>query len=67
MVNTVWSIDHVGAYAYVASLPSQNHQVNNNCGSTCPAICDLIDYTVHGILQARILEWAAFPFSGGSS
>ena len=34
---------------------------------SCPAICDLIDYTVHGILQARILEWAAFPFSGGSS
>ena len=26
-----------------------------------------MDYTVHGILQARILEWAAFPFSGGSS
>ena len=26
-----------------------------------------IDYTVHGILQARILEWVNFPFSGGSS
>ena len=25
------------------------------------------DYTVHGILQARILEWVAFPFSTGSS
>ena len=24
-------------------------------------------YTIHGILQARILEWAAFPFSRGSS
>ena len=24
-------------------------------------------YTVHGILQARILEWVAFPFSTGSS
>ena len=24
-------------------------------------------YTVHGILQARILEWAVFPFSRGSS
>ena len=23
-----------------------------------------MDYTVHGILQARILEWVAFPFSG---
>ena len=26
-----------------------------------------MDYTVHGILQARILEWEAFPFSRGSS
>ena len=26
-----------------------------------------IDYIVHGILQARILEWVAFPFSRGSS
>ena len=22
-----------------------------------------MDYTVHGILQARILEWVAIPFS----
>jgi len=26
-----------------------------------------MDYTVHGILQARILEWVAVPFSRGSS
>ena len=25
-----------------------------------------MDYTVHGILQARILEWIAIPFSRGS-
>ena len=25
-----------------------------------------MDYTVHGILQARILEWVAVPFSRGS-
>ena len=30
-------------------------------------LCDPINYTVHGILQARILEWVAFPFSRGSS
>ena len=28
----------------------------------CPTLCDPINYTVHGILQARILEWVAFPF-----
>ena len=26
-----------------------------------------MDYIVHGILQARILGWVAFPFSRGSS
>ena len=30
-------------------------------------LCDPMDYTVHGILQARILEWVAFPFSRASS
>jgi len=30
-------------------------------------LCDPIDYTVCGILQARILEWVAFAFSRGSS
>ena len=34
---------------------------------SCPTICDPMDYTVHGILQARILGWVAFPFSRGSS
>ena len=27
-------------------------------------LCEPMDYTVHGILQARILEWVAFPPSG---
>ena len=26
-----------------------------------------MNYKIHGILQARILEWVAFPFSRGSS
>ena len=33
----------------------------------CPILCNPTDYTVCGILQARILEWVAFPFSRGSS
>ena len=33
---------------------------------SCPTLCGPMDYTVHGILQARILEWVAFPFSRGS-
>ena len=34
---------------------------------SCPTLCNPMDYTVHGILQARILEWVAVPFSRGSS
>ena len=38
----------------------------------CPTLCDPMDCSppgssVHGILQARILEWVAIPFSRGSS
>ena len=39
---------------------------------SCPTVCDPMDYSspgssVHGILQAKILEWVAVPFSMGSS
>ena len=38
----------------------------------CPTLCDPMDYSlpgssVHGILQARILEWVAISSSRGSS
>ena len=38
---------------------------------SCLTLCDLMDYSpprssVHGILQARILEWVTKPFSKGS-
>ena len=33
---------------------------------SCLTLCDPMDCTVHKILQARILEWVAFPFSRGS-
>ena len=38
----------------------------------CPTLCDPMDCSppgssIHGILQARILEWVAIPFSRGSS
>ena len=34
---------------------------------SCLTLCNHMDYAVHGILQARMLEWVAFPFSRGSS
>ena len=34
---------------------------------SCLTLCDPMDCTVHGILQARTLEWVAISFSRGSS
>ena len=47
------------------SFPLYSNMVK--VAQSCPALCDLMDNAVHGILQARILEWVDFPFSGGSS
>ena len=37
---------------------------------SCPTLCDPMDYSlpgssIHGILQARVLEWVAISFSRG--
>ena len=42
-------------------------QMKVKISQSCPTLCNPMDYIVHGILQARILEWVAFPFSRGSS
>ena len=34
---------------------------------SCLTLCDPMDYTVHGILQARVLECLAIPFFPHSS
>ena len=44
-----------------------NMSVKVKVTQSCPTLCDPMDYTVHEILQARILEWVAFPFSRGFS
>ena len=31
---------------------------------SCPTLCNPMDHAVHGILQARILEWVAFSSPG---
>ena len=42
--------------------------VSQFCLDLCnPMDCSLPGSSVHGISQARILEWVAIPFSGGSS
>ena len=54
------------------SSPAMEGEVSTNgsevkVAQSYPTLCNPLAYTVHGILQARILEWVAFPFSRGSS
>ena len=42
--------------------------VTQSCLILCdPMDCSWLGSSVHGILEARILEWVAFPFAKGSS
>ena len=42
-------------------------KVKVKVAQSCTTLCDPLNYTVQGILQAKILEWVTFPFSRGSS
>ena len=42
-------------------------KVKAKVAQSCLTLCDPMDCSIHGILQTRILEWAAVPFSRGSS
>ena len=59
--------------AWIHSLPLQlticvtTGRVKVKVTQSCPTLCDPMDCTVHGILQARIWEWVTFPFYRGSS
>ena len=41
--------------------------LNVKVTQSCPTLCDPMNGIVCGILQAKTLEWGAFPFSRGSS
>ena len=46
---------------FVFSTFINDLKVKVKVAQSCPIICDPMDYTVHGIFQARILEWVAVP------
>ena len=49
-------------------VPDGKVKVIQACLTVChPMDCNLPGSSVHGILQARILEWVAVSFSRGSS
>ena len=41
-----------------------NYKVKVQVAQSCVTFCDCMDFTVYGSLQARILEWVAFPSPG---
>ena len=45
----------------------QCNVLNSRESESRSTLCNPMDYTVHGRLEARKLEWVAFPFSRGSS
>ena len=57
---------HIEAYLYILYKHMIIYCMKVKVTQSCPTLCDPMDYTAHGILQARILEWVAFPFSRGS-
>ena len=60
--------DWVTSFSLFYITRSNNlHKVKVKVAQSCLTLCDPMSYTVNGILQARILEWVAFPFSRGSS
>ena len=46
------------------SHPASSLDMKVKVAQSCLILCDPMDYTVHGILQARRLEWVAFPSPG---
>ena len=69
------SVDRGAWWATVMGLQSQALLSNSHAHvvtKSCPTLCDPIDYSlpgssVHGIVQARVLEWVAISFSRGAS
>ena len=62
-LDTTEVTQHSIAYTFHSTLP-KNYltQVKVKATQSCPTLCEPMDYRVHGILQASILEWTAFPF-----
>ena len=53
-------------------FPTQSDSESGSHDQLCPMLCDTVicsppGSSVHGILQARILEWVGISFSRGSS
>ena len=60
MYNCQWNLSFIEA-------TSVSEKVKVKVTQSCLTLCHPMDCVVHGILQARILEWVAVPFCRESS
>ena len=56
------SVKNINKIRFTKEKMNQKNEVKVT--QSCPTLCNPMDHTVHGIFQARILEWVAIPFSG---
>ena len=75
-VTTSWSVTWqapgkntgVGCHFLLQDRSESESEVSQSCPTLCdPVDCSPPSSSVHGILQARVLEWVAISFSRGSS
>ena len=68
-------MDRGGKWMHMITCSEKKYSIAVNLKTwtckSCPTLCDPMDYTVHGILQSRILEWVAllqgiFPTQGSN-
>ena len=68
---TKWLLQCQASHLYTRSFKAWSGS-ESEVAQSCPTLCNPVDCSppgssVHGILQARILEWVAISFSRGSS
>ena len=65
------SMTYTSAISFLNNTDNQNES-ESEIAQSCPTLCDPIKCSlpgssIHGIFQARVLEWVAISFSRGSS
>ena len=63
---TLWSHSHIVFFFLHSGRVITSLKMKVKVSQSCPTLCNPMDYTVHGILQARILKWVACSSFRGS-
>ena len=63
---SLWShrVGHDWSDLAAAAAAAASDKAKVKFPQSCPTLCNPMDYILHGIFQARILEWVPFPSPG---